>query len=91
MNTQHFLDAVPEWNSTAAETTCAICGDRSAAFWHGETTVAVCGRCATEVLPALIADATVPARSRHGYAAATSVIERVATRFWRAAAAQFNR
>jgi len=38
---------------------CIICGSPAAAVWVGEETVAVCKRCALEILPKLIADAVL--------------------------------
>lgn len=36
---------------------CSACGERASAIWHGAEHLAVCHRCAIEVLPTLIADA----------------------------------
>lgn len=46
---------------------CSICGGDAVAKWVGETDVNVCRHCAVNILPRLIADATVDGeRSEYG-------------------------
>lgn len=67
---------------------CFNCGRGASGYWHGngtDQTVAVCGVCAVEILPTLIADAayfndTAP----HG--GLTHRFAEVERSFWRAAA-----
>jgi hypothetical protein len=67
---------------------CSICAKPAAAAWHGASVVAVCGECAIEILPALIADAVEMTR---GHEQAKSVVVKIELRFWRAVAMRLFR
>lgn len=65
---------------------CSFCGKESSAVWHGEDVVRVCGACAVEAVPALMADA-LWSRSGNGAVANYDRQLEAATRaFWRAVA-----
>jgi hypothetical protein len=71
-------------------TMCSVCGTADwDSCWMGITTVAVCRRCALEVLPRLIADAifepTLPPNKAH------AALRDVECEFWRALALAFAR
>ena len=62
---------------------CSFCNQPATAAWHESGTVAVCGECALEVLPILIADAaTLHPRSRGDQI--KKIVDRVEKRLWRA-------
>jgi len=59
---------------------CTLCGRPATAARHGDGTIAVCGECAANDLPALIVDAVdLPA----DWNAAKRLVERVECRTWR--------
>lgn len=61
---------------------CTICGEAATATWGGRWALAVCPRCAVEVLPLLIADAiALPRKKPHD--AAALVWAQVTEVFWR--------
>jgi hypothetical protein len=67
---------------------CSFCGDAPATgWWRGEIDVYCCYSCATEVLPALLADSVFPP-STFGHNAALSSVNDAKNRaektFWRA-------
>ena len=65
---------------------CSVCGDPDwQGCWVGHVEIRVCYRCATQVLPCLIADATWE-HSRHSHS--TWVLEQVELHYWRALALQ---
>lgn len=45
---------------------CAICGKEPVAMWRGALALYICGHCAREVLPRLIADALTPDYAEYG-------------------------
>lgn len=70
---------------------CFACGEASQAVWHGHEDVGVCGRCASSVLPGMLADAI--GNSWFMFAGAgggdrlghiNSALKRFERRFWRA-------
>ena len=68
---------------------CLICGGNSSAFWDGVNgQIRVCGFCAIEWLPALIADA-VPVSASEDFPHRT--LARIELRFWRALALRLDR
>jgi hypothetical protein len=72
-------------NEARAAEYCSICGQPAAKAWHGERTFAVCSFCATEWLPAMIADAiTLP--GAHSSDSAFKAHHQIDLRFWRALA-----
>jgi hypothetical protein len=79
--------SVPDWygrEPTAHVRVCGACGGDWTGVWIGETEFHVCARCALEVLPRLIADATWrPALDRRDV---EIVVERVRAELWRAVA-----
>lgn len=63
---------------------CSICGTSDwRGMWMGDTNIFVCYRCATVVLPRLIADATW---QRGGIHKAIGTLEKVQAEFWYATA-----
>jgi hypothetical protein len=67
---------------------CCLCGEPPSAYWRGEVVIAVCSRCAVEVLPKLIADAIVGPHCGHKTVIPRLVEagRRAAAAFWKAAA-----
>lgn len=67
---------------------CFNCGRGASGYWHGngtDQTVAVCGVCAVDVLPSLIADAAyLNSTAPHG--GLTHRFAELERSFWRAAA-----
>jgi hypothetical protein len=64
---------------------CAICGDTGwRALWQGHQELLICWRCAVEVLPRLIADATF--RPHMQPADASAILDQVRAEYWRAVA-----
>ena len=70
--------------SLKEKSVCSVCGEKNAlAVWHGMGhNIHVCHYCATEWLPALIADAVVLNSDSDAFKAS----EKVQSRFWRALA-----
>lgn len=68
------------------ERACAVCGGAWSALWVGLTELAVCRRCALEVLPRVIADACW--HPHLTAAEAERVTADVRAEFWRAIAIQ---
>ncbi len=64
---------------------CFCCQGRSDAFWFGELYVEICRVCATEVLPALIADAILPEGSLDTLIAERE-LPKIEKTFWKAVA-----
>jgi hypothetical protein len=64
---------------------CAVCGDTNwRAVWRGHLELCICWRCAVEVLPRLIADATW--RSHMTPADAAAIWTEARAEYWRAVA-----
>jgi len=59
--------------------TCDLCGNRATAYWSSDSKIFVCARCATNILPRLIADATIRKYSQYGVY--LSVLEKVVVNF----------
>lgn len=77
-----------ELAGASEQLTCNVCGCAApTAYWRGHEVIAVCRRCGTDALPALIADAVIGERILPG---TDEVIrrawEQVELRFWRAVA-----
>jgi hypothetical protein len=62
---------------------CMLCGQPAAAAYGGDHTIAVCGECALEALPVLIADA-VEIPSERPWGRLNRALDTVERRFWRA-------
>lgn len=68
---------------------CFNCGNRASAVWQGsEGSVEVCGLCATEVLPKLIADAVIVTPTERGTLPFIRHLEAVGASYWYAVAAR---
>jgi hypothetical protein len=65
---------------------CVMCGERASALWSGQDTVAICGKCSTEILPALWADAVWLPREAGIIDRAQRELERGQTIYWKAIA-----
>lgn len=65
---------------------CFNCGAPADAMWTGRATVEVCGGCATDVLPALIADAV--SASRNATTHYMDAVDKIKATFWQAVAAR---
>jgi hypothetical protein len=66
-----------------------MCGQAASKVWHGETPIGICGFCAIEWLPALIADAVQVAGQRDSEL--HDILNRIELRFWRAMALRLHR
>ena len=62
---------------------CMLCGQPATAAYGGDHTIAVCGECAVEALPTLIANA-VEIPPERPFDRLKGVLGRVEGRFWRA-------
>lgn len=62
---------------------CFSCGEHAHAFWMADPTVYVCGSCAIEKLPLLIADAVVASRPIFAERVIEPIVERINGAFWR--------
>jgi hypothetical protein len=70
-----------------ADGKCSICGEASAAFWHGDSVIEVCVHCALTILPALIADAVPVNESVTPYSSVSDIehafYRAMSIRLWR--------
>ena len=69
---------------------CDLCGQPATAAWGGNRTIAICGACAVEALPVLIADAVEVPRERP-FDRLKRLLVDVECRFWRAVACRLLR
>jgi hypothetical protein len=69
---------------------CDVCGHPAAAHWRGHHGIAICGACAIEVLPSLLADAIDLPLPRMAGAAKLALMQ-AECRYWRALAMRMMR